>query len=56
MVVGVVNYAANYDFDNPALERRCKKGLVDVFAKVQAFLPWIKDISGIGELLNHIGD
>ena len=54
VVVGVVNYAANFDFDNPDLDRRCEKGLVDVFTKVQAFLPWIKNISGIGELLSHV--
>ena len=50
VVVGVLNYGPNFDFDNPDLGRRCKKGLVDVFTKVQAFLPWIEDITGIGEL------
>lgn len=50
VVVGVVNYAANFNYDKPDLGNRCKKGLVDVFTKVQAFLPWIEDITGIGEL------
>ena len=50
VVVGIVNYAPNYDFNNPDLGPRCKKDLVDVFTKVQVFLPWIGNITGIGKL------
>ena len=32
-----------------ALGERCKESSLAVFIKVQAFLPWIKKITGIGE-------
>ena len=57
VLIGVASYmqmpdCPPYDFECILLKlTKCNKDDVGIFTKVQAFLPWIKKISGVGEYL-----